>query len=750
MSKTKTLTNNSPDPDSEQMLNFKRWLHGNAPTWFLTLPERKGVTKEKPRNAFGILRKHRAALLAANRKGAGIFMTVNTLTGNARNNESATAVNAVFIDIDGTMTYGDIQALNPQPHAIVQSSRKRYHAYWKVKDMRVEEFTAVQKALAQRFNTDASVVDVARVMRVPGTLHFKTKPVLVKLRHIDKAAKPLTVAELVESFELKLDSVPQEVATKDKSSVQPNMDVVEEVRHALSAIPVADDRPTWLNLGMAIHDALPNQEGLKLWTDWSRKSSKFDEADQIKNWKSFRRGGGVSKSTLFAMARDHGWQHTEPESLPTDEFGLVEEFSRRISDKLCYDPTCKKWMVFEQPTWLIDDARVNAAAQTVVETLSREAKGSGNPVVQQLVKRFANPSGVRRLLSDAADKPALNIHRTEFDTSQYLLAVANGVIDLRTGTFRPGLPQDRLIRRAPTAYDPAAPCPRFEAFIRFVTRERKLYARFLQRALGYTLFGHANEHVFFVVFGRTRNGKGTLFRILMAVLGDFITAVSPNLLSKAYSGNPNGPTPAIMALHGGRMFQCSEGEERHRFDTAFMKQVAGNDLLTARPNFGEQVQFTAIGKFWISANHLPDVPAQDDAMWERYRLLPFEGTVESRVEGFENALQEEASGILNWLVEGAKTYASEGLGNCNVVERATRRARGAGDSVKAWIDESCIVDADARLQSSLGYESYRKLCKLNGVQPMAVQKFRSAMADKGYAPDRTKRHNCFKGVTLRD
>lgn len=750
MSKTKIPKNACPDADSRSMLTFKRWLHGDAPTWFLVLSEPRGASKAKPPSMFGTLHKHRRALLAANKEGAGIFMAVNTLTGDARTNASARAINAVFIDVDGTMTYRDIEALNPRPHAIVESSRKRYHAYWKVKDMQVAEFKAVQRALAQRFNSDRSVSDAARVMRMPGTLHCKGEPRLVRLRHIDRAAKPLMVADLVESFGLKIADAPQDDALEGRFGVQSEMDCVDEVRRALSTIPVAHDRKTWLELGMAIHDALPNQQGLHLWMDWSRQSDKFNEADQIKNWKSFRRDGGISKATLFAMAREHGWQQAETDSLPTDEFGLVEEFSKRILAKLCYDPSCKKWMVFQQPTWLIDEARVHATAQTVVEALSREAMGSDNPAVQQLIKRFANPSGVRRLLSDAADKPALNIHRTEFDTSQDLLAVANGVIDLRHGTFRAGLPEDRLIRRAPAAYDPAATCPRFEDFVRFVTCNRKSYAKFLQRALGYTLFGHANEHVFFVVFGRTRNGKGTLFRVLMAVLGDFVTAVSPNLLSKAYSGNPNGPTPAIMALHGGRMFQCGEGEERHRFDTAFMKQVAGNDLLTARPNFGEQVQFTAIGKFWVSANHLPDVPAQDDAMWERYRLLPFDGKVESKVDGFENALQEEASGILNWLIEGAKAYARDGLGSCKVVEEATRRARGEGDSVKAWIDECCVADDDLRLQSSLGYESYRKLCKLTGVQPLAVQKFHSAMVDKGYAPDKTKRHNCFKGLALRD
>lgn len=198
-----------------------------------------------------------------------------------------------------------------------------------------------------------------------------------------------------------------------------------------------------------------------------------------------------------------------------------------------------------------------------------------------------------------------------------------------------------------------------------------------------------------------------------------------------------------MALHGGRMFQCGEGEERHRFDTAFMKQVAGGDLITARANYGELFQFTVIGKFWISSNHLPEVSAQDDAMWERCVMLPFDNYVMHKDDSLEPALKEQASGILNWLIEGAISYHRDGLGSCKVVEWATAKARRAGDSLDGWIKECCSVGEDLRLQSSVGYESYRKFCRVQGVQPLSSQKFRPALIAKGYPAADDKRHNGF-------
>lgn len=486
-----------------------------------------------------------------------------------------------------------------------------------------------------------------------------------------------------------------------------------------------------------------------MFEEWSRQSPAFTEAGQRKAWNSFKSEGGITKRRLFALARKHGWQAAAG-ALPHDEFGLIDEFAKRVRDQLCFEEGSKRWMVFDPPTWRMDDARAAGAARRVVEGLLAEAKAQGDTVAQQLLKRHANIVGVRNLLRDAACSSSLVVKREAFDAQPHLLAVANGVVDLPTGVFRAGAPDDRLLRCAPTAFDAGATCPHFETFIRFVTRDDAEFAAYLQRALGYTLFGHADEHVFFVVFGPTRNGKGTLFRTMAHVLGEFVSVVAPNLLSKAYAGNPQGPSPAMMALQGPRMYQCGEGEERHRFDTAFIKQLSGGDAMTGRGNFQGQQQFTPTGKLWLSANHLPEVPAQDEAMWQRYLLLPFKAQIESRDKHYEDRLKAEAAGILNWLLEGAKAYQAQGLGSCSAVNKATRWARGAGDYVGKWIKECCDQGESLRLQSSAAYEAYRKFCRQHDVKPLTVQQFSHALPDKGFAKQNSKKANFFRGLALRE
>ncbi len=69
--------------------------------------------------------------------------------------------------------------------------------------------------------------------------------------------------------------VPDDASTKD-------------LRYALQLI-AADDRETWINLGMALKTA--GETGRDLWFEWSKRSTKFNQRDASKTWDSFRPEG---------------------------------------------------------------------------------------------------------------------------------------------------------------------------------------------------------------------------------------------------------------------------------------------------------------------------------------------------------------------------------------------------------------------------------------------------------------------------
>ncbi len=128
----------------------------------------------------GTLDQHLPVLTELNKKSAGVFFTVNATDLRGRKTENITRVRAVFIDLDGA-SLEPVLSAPLSPHVIIESSPKRFHAYWLVEGVPLEEFSSVQKALIQLFDADPAVHDLPRVMRLPGFYHNKGDSVLVQI-----------------------------------------------------------------------------------------------------------------------------------------------------------------------------------------------------------------------------------------------------------------------------------------------------------------------------------------------------------------------------------------------------------------------------------------------------------------------------------------------------------------------------------------------------------------------------------------
>jgi RecA-family ATPase len=124
-------------------------------------------------------------LIALQKAGAGIFVTVNETDGKGRKAENITRTRAVFADLDGSPVE-PAMACSLAPHVVVESSPGRFHAYWLAHRLHLNTFAAVQKCIATRFGGDKAVHDLPRVMRLPGFTHQKGKPFLTRIVQANK------------------------------------------------------------------------------------------------------------------------------------------------------------------------------------------------------------------------------------------------------------------------------------------------------------------------------------------------------------------------------------------------------------------------------------------------------------------------------------------------------------------------------------------------------------------------------------
>jgi hypothetical protein len=94
----------------------------------------------------GTLAQHWKELVKLNAAGAGIFVCVNASDLKGRKKKNVVRIRANYIDLDGA-PLDPVHAAKLPPHVITETSPGRFHAYWRVADEPLEEFTPLQKAL---------------------------------------------------------------------------------------------------------------------------------------------------------------------------------------------------------------------------------------------------------------------------------------------------------------------------------------------------------------------------------------------------------------------------------------------------------------------------------------------------------------------------------------------------------------------------------------------------------------------------
>jgi len=160
--------------------------------------EAKGLPKTYAHTFNGTLEQHAAKLERYNRMGAGVFVTINRTDLKGRKADNVKAVRAVFADTDGA-PLEPISNCSIEPHIIVESSEGKWHPYWLTDGLALTGFQGVQRRIADKFGTDASVTDLSRVLRLPGFYHRKADPFMVRIIH-ESRTLPYTADKILETF----------------------------------------------------------------------------------------------------------------------------------------------------------------------------------------------------------------------------------------------------------------------------------------------------------------------------------------------------------------------------------------------------------------------------------------------------------------------------------------------------------------------------------------------------------------------
>lgn len=350
--------------------------------------------------------------------------------------------------------------------------------------------------------------------------------------------------------------------------------------------------------------------------------------------------------------------------------------------------------------------------------------------------RHANSSGNKGKLDGMLNeaRPYVSRQIRDFDRAELDLNLDNGTL-----FFGSTLEQDldcpdpdvvRMVRRwqvgmrghvrgdfntklAPVFWCPEAKAPSFDAFLRQVMPSEPLRL-YLRRFFGYCLTRRTSEQMFCIFFGGGRNGKSTLVDLIARILDDYATTVPVASLMAENARKAQDATPDLNRLPGARFVRTSEPKEGLAINEGLVKELTGGEPINLRRLNQESIEVYPEFKLVISCNSKPRILGNDEGIWRRIALVPFDVQIpKDQVDkALPDKLWAERAGVLNWMIEGCLDYLALGsLAPPKEIQDATNEYRLAEDPIGKFIlaaldvtrDPNDLIESGRMLEGYLAY-----------------------------------------------
>ena len=433
----------------------------------------------------------------------------------------------------------------------------------------------------------------------------------------------------------------------------------------------------------------------------------------------------------------------------TNAFRLFAKYGKDIR----YNAPWKKWLVWNGAYWELDEGYLvhDKGLQMIRGIYAELIKTADYRNRLDIEKHAMQSESARRrkaFIEVASWIPDLNVKTDHLDINPWLLNVENGTIDLRTGELREHRQEDMITKIAHVTYDKNADCPIWRNFLMEIMNYNAELLRFIQTAAGWAITGNTSEQSMFILFGTGANGKSTFLNTIMNLLGDYAIATPTETFMKK-SGDQI--TNDIARLRGTRFVTTTEAEQGRRLSEPLIKQITGNDRMTARFLYGEFFSFVPTFKIFMATNHKPVIKGTDHGIWRRIKLIPFTNRIpeEKQDKNLEEKLRGEASGILNWLLEGAQRWTVERLKTPQIITSATDEYRGEMDVIGNFIRERCVQEPEASIRARELFKCYQDWCDDNNEHACSERFLGLRLKELGLEQKRLADGRYWKGIMVK-
>lgn len=433
-----------------------------------------------------------------------------------------------------------------------------------------------------------------------------------------------------------------------------------------------NDYDKWIRCGWALHNTHPNIMFIP-WMAFSSQSPKFDIRDMeayYEIWEKMK-DEGLSNRSIIYWAKEHN--PIEYKAIHTDTVEYYMEIStipKRVTETdmaivlyhmykdefRCGDVKHNVWYQFKKNRWVKIDSgtelRKNISStiskmygdksvqlSQVCTDLNDEEKANDKEKWEKMGEVCSRYSEIsidlkrtvvkNNIMKEAADQFIDPEFLNRLDTNKNLLAFTNGVIDFEKKEFRKGMPDDYISLSTNIAYIPYNSNNPEHERIRLEIEDffEKIFPkpevrRYMWEHLASCLIGGNKPQTFNIYNGNGSNGKSKLVELMRMILGDLFAEVPATMVT--------GPrqkvgqlSPEIAALKGKRFAMMSEPSKGDVLNDGVMKQLTGEDIITARGLYKDSMSFIPQFKLVVCTNNLFDIKSNDDGTWRRIRKCDF-------------------------------------------------------------------------------------------------------------------------------
>lgn len=387
-------------------------------------------------------------------------------------------------------------------------------------------------------------------------------------------------------------------------------------------------------------------------------------------------------------------------------------------NRVLYDPDEKTFYLYDESKGLWQPVTQENIRETISARILEVSRESRQFSLEIQITQTKLKAVVTALMGIVEQRGA-------FRSKERFIHVANGVVrlsndDVKFGGFSP---EDYSRNQSPFAFDGDAECPRFlnELIYPAVNTED---ADLLQRWAGLALFGYNLPQRFLILDGTPNGGKGTLVRIIQALVGVENTyQLRTELLQERFETyRYRGKTLLIGP--------DVPGDFLMRKGASMLKVLVGGDPISAEGK-GLNGDFAMFGTFNIvmTCNSRLRIRLEDDAGAWRRRLLVvrYEKPPPTRriLDFHQTLLRDEGSGILRWALAGFVKLQAEFAERGDFMLTDMQRERvdsllAESDSLRLFVRERMERHAYGDVTTGEFQQAYAEFCADKGWNALPI------------------------------